>query len=476
MSLSYQEPDHDRDWHDLPDCAQPCLLSKTDGYWSRSCDRSSGRCCPGADKDIKIKHFDVWDCVLQRCSRHNHVVAQAAADIFMRECAVKGYPLPANLTLNIPSAIVGDHFPAQYEYKDFVTPVQGVSISGFYGWGCLLVYAVTLIAATFAGIRPSSRSSRPDRVSSVLTSVFRVPRRWLWYLRRDADLLAALAVPCVAAGDIRLRLQRVTFHQVFTYGDPSFVPVSDGADVATDVLTIRAAIVIVNHFFISAFTLAALPWLALFLTTGPRRGWLRQLLRTAAISATFLWCVIAIKPLYCKESHFLADEWGGGCYMTNLFPRNAATLLRILPGVCCGSLGSAFGDVAGIFGILGVLGGLLAVAKGDGSCGERAVIFGVVSLAIFFLLYVFFGLFPYLYNSVLGMIIVTFWYLGTHGRNCSFGPSSMIGFMEIDQIFALTVGGSMGIVSIWDSISTFKEEFRANSSISSQAGLAGGVI
>jgi len=121
MSRLTDEPKHERDWHDFPECAQSCLLSKEAGYWWRNCARSGGECCPGAKPGIK--HLTVWDCVLQQCDddANDHHVAQETAQIFMRECAVNGYPVPVNFTNGIPDGVNGDHFPGIYEYKDFGT-------------------------------------------------------------------------------------------------------------------------------------------------------------------------------------------------------------------------------------------------------------------------------------------------------------------------------------------------------------------
>jgi len=47
------------------------------------------------------------------------------------------------------------------------------------------------------------------------------------------------------------------------------------------------------------------------------------------------------------------------------------------------------------------------------------------------------------------------WYFLPSGRQCTFGPSNMIGFMEMDQIFTLAVAAALGLASIWDSIGSF---------------------
>jgi len=108
---------HKYDWHDYPSCAQPCLQNKADGYPWQTCHRDGGSCCPAA-KPAGVRHFSVWDCVLQSCGNEAGQ-AQEAANIFMRECAVNGFPLGLNLTLGIPSAAGRDRFPEIYQYTDF---------------------------------------------------------------------------------------------------------------------------------------------------------------------------------------------------------------------------------------------------------------------------------------------------------------------------------------------------------------------
>ncbi len=104
-------------WSDYPPCAQKCLLSEEFSYpvGQQRCSRLEGACCPAAKPD-GIRHLDIWACVWDACDANT---AQNAVEIFMRECAVWGYPLSDSFTLSIPSTIDGDHFPVQYRYKDF---------------------------------------------------------------------------------------------------------------------------------------------------------------------------------------------------------------------------------------------------------------------------------------------------------------------------------------------------------------------
>ena len=43
-----------------------------------------------------------------------------------------------------------------------------------------------------------------------------------------------------------------------------------------------------------------------------------------------------------------------------------------------------------------------------------------------------------------------------------FGPSSMIGFGELDQVFALAVGACAGVASIWDSVSDYQRGLQSD--------------
>jgi hypothetical protein len=108
---------HRQDYHDYPECAQPCLLNETGGYWWTRCERVGGQCCPGA-RPSGVRHFEVWDCVLAQCAGDDGH-AQESLDIFMRECARYGHPLPASLGSVLPSSADGDRLPAAYTFKDF---------------------------------------------------------------------------------------------------------------------------------------------------------------------------------------------------------------------------------------------------------------------------------------------------------------------------------------------------------------------
>lgn len=111
------------DWNDVPVCAQACRLDRKKGYWHKRCNREKGKCCPDAMPD-RVWHLQVWDCVWQSCEMEPGQ-AQTTADIFMRGCASKGYPLPVNMTLSVPSSVEGDRFPVHYGYKDYCTSPLG---------------------------------------------------------------------------------------------------------------------------------------------------------------------------------------------------------------------------------------------------------------------------------------------------------------------------------------------------------------
>jgi hypothetical protein len=105
------------DWHGVPICAQPCLTSRETEYWHKSCSRDNGACCPDS-KPEGVSHFYVWDCIWNECEEAPGK-AQEIAEIFMRSCAAFGQPILPNFTTSVPSTVLGDHFPNQYQYKDF---------------------------------------------------------------------------------------------------------------------------------------------------------------------------------------------------------------------------------------------------------------------------------------------------------------------------------------------------------------------
>jgi len=141
----------------FPSCARACVLDRETGYYYN--DRSTTResCCPDS-KPEDISHFHIWNCVWQSCDPDQ---AQKTVEIFMRKCATKGLALSPDFTVSVLSAVAGDHFPVQYQYKDFgvltvlasmlynlvslmltpfltVTPTEITPISGLYGGGTLL--------------------------------------------------------------------------------------------------------------------------------------------------------------------------------------------------------------------------------------------------------------------------------------------------------------------------------------------------
>ncbi|KAK5653680.1 hypothetical protein OQA88_8710 [Cercophora sp. LCS_1] len=433
--VPYSARNHSRDWHDYPACAQACLLSETTGYWWTTCDRPNGACCPGAGTK-GLGHLDVWDCVTQNCNDSS----QEIAELFMRECAAKGFPFSEDFNSTV--------FPEQYIFKDFATQVPGASISGFYGWGAMLAWSIALVAATLAGAKPTPRKhSKPGWI-----------RRGIAFPRRHAELIAAVAYPCVAAGDIRRRLSRVTFHQVFTYVDPSFVAASDGTDVAADVLTIRAAIVVINHFAISQFFMSVIPWLIGSLyppPTGLRRS---KLVHTVVIQAGLMWCILAVKPLFCWSPDSAANVWLGGCAKTNAVISDfIASIVMVAPGVSCGSQESwlewskrALAVVGLVIGIPLVLSFVVAQAR-NGRAGSFLTPV-LLWMTIVSILWLFVLSILLVGNSVIGFLFVVPWYFWPEGRQCTFGPSAMIGFDELDQIFSLVVGASLGLISIGDSV------------------------
>lgn len=211
-----------------------------------------------------------------------------------------------------------------------------------------------MIAATFSGICPSSskRSSRPPARSRGYCN-FQWLRCFVWHLRCDADLIVALALPCVAAGDIKRRWERVDFSQVFIYEDPSSVPVYNGIASVTDILTIWAAIVVINYFVLSILPMMLAPLIA-NISVPDCGGRMRRWIRTLSILATMMWCLAKTKPLFCQVSPGRLN-WRGGCYLTNIILGELAFISTAIPGVGCGNT-EAPTIWMGIIGVLSFIG------------------------------------------------------------------------------------------------------------------------
>ena len=285
--------------------------------------------------------------------------------------------------------------------------------------------------------------------------------RAIRYLRLDIELLTALAIPSIAATDIFRRTGRVEFHQVFTYASsqPSFVPAVDG-EAAADIVSIRAAIVVVNHFFISAAALVFIPPIVQIATSRQslsHKGAVRRmLLRSAATVVVWVWCIVATKPLYCggrRGGVFSNLDWdvGGSCGRTNGFLWVAASFSEILPWASCGSASSAGPAMAIAFVMAsGVLSAFMQLGGIGGFFGGW--------LAVFITLYLAMLLLPNILGSLIGFLYVNIWYFWTEGRRCTFGPSDSIGSSEMDQICGLIIGVFLGSASIWESISSVRRE------------------
>lgn len=285
-------------------------------------------------------------------------------------------------------------------------------------------------------------------------------RQWIWYLRRDAELVIALALPCVAAGDVKLRWDRVNFHQIFGYTDPSFVPAVDGDDAVPDILSIRAALVVINHFFISVLPMVLGPLIAAVYSPKPSSG-IRHLVRTLLIWVTMIWCLVVTKPLYCQASP-AGWAWPGGCRLTNISMSLMSAKSGMIPGVGCGELNGLPVEIMGYLAVLSAILAVMALAKSDPDLNLVLWIPGVVVLAapIFSVVYSFLLGAAFFMDLFLGTLVVPFWYLSTQGRECTFGPSNMIAFSDLDQVFALVIGICAGLVSIWDSVTAYREAFR----------------
>ncbi|KAK1760017.1 hypothetical protein QBC47DRAFT_373442 [Echria macrotheca] len=172
-----------------------------------------------------------------------------------------------------------------------------------------------------------------------------------------------------------------------------------------------------------------------------------------------IWCLAITKPLYCQASPMM-QNWPGGCRITNIGMSDLAAKSDMIPGVGCGD-----NDAPVFFmGFIGFVCAVLACGfflKIEPNTHLSLWIPGIVALgAVFFLiLYPFFVVLAYMMDFFLTTLVVPFAYLTTYGRQCVFGPSNMIAFSELDQVFALVVGICAGVASIWDSVTAYRESF-----------------
>lgn len=316
-------------------------------------------------------------------------------------------------------------------------------MSGFYGWGSMLAWNCALFAAAFSALRPNTRP-QPDRVSSAVRRCFRIPYNWAWWLRRDLELVFALVVVCVAAGDVYLRSRQLSFHQLFTYSHPSFVPTSESDEAAADILATRAALVFLNQFVLAVAPVAILPIVILPELTG------RQIFRSLAIFATLVWSFAATQKLICSGTQFFSDDWYGACGSAYVGLVSLATTGNIVPG---GNCGVSIWTNAWFITSLGFITFLLAVNRVNMMKGPSG---SVIIWWVVFLLAATLYCVLFLWVCLLSVmsLFLPFIYIVPTSRQCMFGPSSSISFSELDQIFFLVTAAIASACSIWDSIST----------------------
>lgn len=278
---------------------------------------------------------------------------------------------------------------------------------------------------------------------------------------QDTELFAALAVAWIAAGDILVRSSRVSDHQVFSYADPSFVAVSDGDDKGSDILTIRAAFVVVNHFTISAWPLALLPLVALGWKEKLRGCLPRQLLRTLAILVTLIWCNAATKSLMCASD---PSPRPSSCGLTYYTLGSLANVAGMVPGVTCRlNKHDVLIPLSFLMAVIVCLGTVQLGRQLQGPISVRY--FATILLAFLFLAIAIPTMYSlavviywYLTTLFIGTVMVPFWYISSEGRQCTFWSSSVIGFSELDQIVTVATGAVLSAASIRDSLSDFTGE------------------
>lgn len=286
-------------------------------------------------------------------------------------------------------------------------------------------------------------------------------------MRGDAELIIALALPCVAAWDIKLRWQRADYFQIFGYANPSFVPASDGDDLVPDILTIRAAVVIVNHFLISAPSMIICPLcVALLQPKLEPTSLVRHVVRTLLILVTMIWCVMVTKPLFCRQSPLGCSSGAQGCWLANTYVGLGASMSEFIPVVTCVSGTSSVCSLQG--GVVGFCCFVAALYMGtmENPGEQRPTVTILLVVSLFF--YLFFIAYPFMVMGIffavlsIGALYMPFWYLTAQGRQCSFGPSSMIAFSDLDQVFALVIGACTGLTSIWESVVEYRNAVRGD--------------
>lgn len=325
----------------------------------------------------------------------------------------------------------------------------------------MLAWALALLAAAVSGGRRRGKGGKADEEGgessgyAITGWLSRIAHSFL----RNSELAIALSVAWVAGGELMRRSGRVTGQQVFIYGDPSFVAAADdeGERMASDVLTARAALVVLNHFLIMAWPLVAYPVMRAIQTQEREYTLPDCLKRACAVLVTVLWSVASSWKLAADVDVDISMNRGVGCLSPTTLATNivrlyadllvslwwwqAMSVVIMFPVLLVGlsrlvdllrkqqvpTLSEVAAWALGLVTwVVGCYGGVLVCALVVG-LGMPLVVLGMTS-----------GVAPW-------------WYLTRSGRSCVFGPASSIGFGELDQIFFLVTGMIFSGNSIWRS-------------------------
>ncbi|KAI9170773.1 3-hydroxy-3-methylglutaryl coenzyme A reductase [Paramyrothecium foliicola] len=317
-----------------PECSRPCLACPDYDwtYHDSTCSSAPPNasvlapCCPVPERPWHFSHYDVWECVRDQCEERNndgthYEKAQLAFNQWGNFCSEEKTPLYEYWK--------GTHFNLLYDMQDidFVpVPTTEVAVSGYYGWGVLAAWHLALLAATVAGLR---RIPPPKPTCVITLSSFswrRVCRRMVllfrWHLRADFEFILAVVVVWIAIGDISLRAEKVSPMDVFAWPRIDAVPHGYDSIQATHLLTVRAAMGVLDNFICVAIGIIGASLAGEIYFTEPAPPCLRRpVFRAAAVVITiFAGAAVTSKRGVCLRASKL------GCKPNDMLDRDVLTL------------------------------------------------------------------------------------------------------------------------------------------------------
>ena len=313
--------------------------------------------------------------------------------------------------------------------------------------------------------------------------------RWLWHA--DTELILALVVVWIAIGDISLRGEKLSPMDVLFRPRIDAVPPGYDPILATHLLTVRAAMGVLDSFISLAVFVIFTSWL-----TRPSRGWYGWPLSSRRLHfrvvATLVTAVAGIAvtakrgicPEYTKGfctpnamldvaiSEFGLRRFGSPAYgypsALMHFVRGLGVPWPFNPNDSYSEYWTVqalfmwcFGLLAGFFAILtyswstspsSYFGRLEAVGQCDFAIlrGLYVVLVIVGHLLALFVASVLPGI------IALGCIFTLFYLVQfAYGPKALLGPAPNVSFQELDQILAIIVGGTTAIISIVGSVLSF---------------------